>query len=166
LEGEERLSASTNASTVIFPSGLFLSATPTLKTMYALSRPASKPDLADKRGSWRAQSDGKSFVQLQVFASRGWPKGHFSYIRFTCRPRWRGPWTRLAAPESPPGKPNYRPTNTLEDSSPPYRNIQKKNPSHRLQIEQKAHLQICVILQNCKKFQLPFREIRVGDEQG
>jgi hypothetical protein len=64
------------------PAGLFLPATTTLKIIHALSRQARKPNLAEERCSWRAQGDGKSSVQLQVFASSGLllaQQGHFSH---------------------------------------------------------------------------------------
>jgi hypothetical protein len=56
-------------------------AAPKSNSIHALTRPARKPDLAEELCSWRAQGDGKSSVQLLVFASSGLRlalAGHFS----------------------------------------------------------------------------------------
>jgi hypothetical protein len=57
-------------------------ADPEMNSIHALLRRARKPDLAEELCSWRAQGDGKSSVQLQVFASSGLRlalAGHFSH---------------------------------------------------------------------------------------
>jgi hypothetical protein len=73
LCGEETsLAAATKcASFATLPSGPVPARNADPEAIHALPRPAGKPNLAEERCSWRAQGDGKSSVQLQVFASSG-----------------------------------------------------------------------------------------------
>ncbi len=74
-------------------------ASPTRTTANEISRaprPARKPNLLRSAAPGARQGDGKSSVQLQVFASSGLRlacRPLFPH-RCTCRPRWRGPWPR------------------------------------------------------------------------
>ncbi len=84
---------------------------------------ARKPNLLGSSAPTRAQADGKSSVQLQVFASSG-PSGtalagHFSAQRCTCYPSQAWAWAKacLSAATAKPLKSEEHPMNTTESTT-------------------------------------------------